>query len=38
MSAQLTTRISDVAYNTVKLFETNVQPLRNAVTPTHFKF
>jgi protein-L-isoaspartate(D-aspartate) O-methyltransferase len=38
MSAELITRTSDVAYNTVKLFETSVKPLRNAVTPSHFKF
>jgi protein-L-isoaspartate(D-aspartate) O-methyltransferase len=38
MSAELITRVSDIAYNTVKLFETSVKPLRNAVTPSHFKF
>ena len=38
MSAQVTTRVSDVGYNTVKVFETNVKPLRNAVVPSHFKF
>lgn len=38
MSAELITRTSEVAYNTVKLFETCVKPLRNAVTPSHFKF
>jgi len=38
MSAVLVTRTSDVAYNTVKLFETSVKPLRNAPTPSHFKF
>jgi protein-L-isoaspartate(D-aspartate) O-methyltransferase len=38
MSAELITRTSDVAYNTVKLFETSVKPLRNAQTPSHFKF
>jgi protein-L-isoaspartate(D-aspartate) O-methyltransferase len=38
MSAELITRTSEVAYNTVKLFETSVKPLRNAATPSHFKF
>ncbi len=38
MSAQLITRVSDVAYNTVKLFETDVKPLREALTPSHFVF
>lgn len=38
MSAEIVTRVSDVAYNTVKLFETSAKPLRNALTPSHFKF
>lgn len=38
MSAELVTRVSDSAYHTVKLFETNVKPLINAVRPSHFKF
>jgi protein-L-isoaspartate(D-aspartate) O-methyltransferase len=38
MSAELVTRVSDNAYNTVKLFETNVKPLKNAVAPSHFRF
>lgn len=38
MSAEIVTRLSDVSYSTVKLFETCVKPLRNAVTPSHFKF
>jgi protein-L-isoaspartate(D-aspartate) O-methyltransferase len=38
MSAEIMTRISDISYNTLKLFETSVKPLRNAVTPSHFKF
>ncbi|NEX60649.1 protein-L-isoaspartate O-methyltransferase family protein [Noviherbaspirillum galbum] len=38
MSAQLITRASDTAYNTVKIFETDVPPLRDAVTPSHFTF
>ncbi len=38
MSAQIITRVSDTAYNTVKVFETNVKPLREAITPSHFVF
>ncbi len=38
MTAQIVTRVSDIAYNTVKLFETTVKPLLNAVTPSHFRF
>jgi protein-L-isoaspartate(D-aspartate) O-methyltransferase len=38
MSAQLITRTADAAYNTVKIFETDVKPLREAITPTHFTF
>lgn len=38
MSAQLITRVSDTAYNTVKIFETDVKPLREAITPSHFVF
>lgn len=38
MSAEIITRVSDVAYNTTKLFETSVKPLRNALRPSHFKF
>lgn len=38
MSVEIISRISDISYNTLKLFETNVKPLRNAVTPSHFKF
>ncbi|RJG03776.1 protein-L-isoaspartate O-methyltransferase family protein [Noviherbaspirillum sedimenti] len=38
MSAELVTRVSDNAYNTVKLFETVVKPLKNAATPSHFHF
>jgi protein-L-isoaspartate(D-aspartate) O-methyltransferase len=38
MSAEIITRISDISYNTLKLFETSIKPLRNAVTPSHFKF
>ena len=38
MTAQIITRISSVSYTTRTLFETCVKPLRNAVTPPHFKF
>jgi protein-L-isoaspartate(D-aspartate) O-methyltransferase len=38
MSAQLVTRVSDIAYNTVKVFETNVTPLKNAVKTSTFRF
>jgi protein-L-isoaspartate(D-aspartate) O-methyltransferase len=38
MSAVMVTRTSDVGYDTVKLFETSIKPLRNAVGPSHFKF
>ena len=38
MAAQLVTRMSDIGFDTVKLFETVIRPLRNAVTPSHFVF
>ena len=38
MSAELITRTSDLKYDTVKLFETSVKPLRDIVAPSHFKF
>lgn len=38
MTAQIITRISDVTYNTVNLFETIIKPLRNVVVPSQFKF
>lgn len=38
MSAQLITRVSDTSYTTDKQFETDVLPLRDAVTPSHFTF
>ncbi|CAL62829.1 Protein-L-isoaspartate(D-aspartate) O-methyltransferase [Herminiimonas arsenicoxydans] len=38
MTAQIITRVSDISYNTVNLFETVVKPLRNVVVPSHFKF
>ncbi len=38
MSAQIITRVSDGAWETMKLFETLVKPLRNALQPPRFKF
>lgn len=38
MTAQIITRTSDISYSTVNLFETIVKPLRNAVTPSTFRF
>jgi protein-L-isoaspartate(D-aspartate) O-methyltransferase len=38
MSAHVVTRISDTAFDTVKLFETSVTPLKAAVAPSHFTF
>lgn len=38
MSAQLITRKSDTSYDTVKVFETDVKPLREAVLPPQFTF
>ncbi len=38
MSAQVTTRVSETAYDTVKVFETNVKPLASAVNASRFTF
>ena len=38
MSAQVITRKSDTGYDTVKVFETDVKPLRDAVLPPQFTF
>lgn len=38
MTAQIITRVSDISYSTVNLFETIVKPLRNAIIPSQFKF
>ncbi|MGH8806253.1 MAG: protein-L-isoaspartate O-methyltransferase family protein [Noviherbaspirillum sp.] len=38
MSAQVITRVSDAAYSTIKVFETDVKPLREALAPSHFSF
>lgn len=38
MSAQLITRKSDASFETVRLFETRLAPLRNALRPSQFRF
>jgi len=38
MTAQVITRVSETAYDTVKVFETNVKPLVDAVTASRFTF
>jgi protein-L-isoaspartate(D-aspartate) O-methyltransferase len=38
MSCNIITRVSETAYDTVKVFETNVKHLSSAVTPSHFEF
>jgi protein-L-isoaspartate(D-aspartate) O-methyltransferase len=38
MTAQIVTRVSEVGYSTVGLFETVIKPLRNVAQPSHFKF
>ena len=38
MSAHVVTRVSDTGFDTVKLFETSVTPLKVAVAPSHFTF
>ena len=38
MTAEIITRRSDLVYDTVKLFETGVKPLRHALVRSHFKF
>jgi len=38
MEAQIITRTSDTAYNTIKIFETDVKPLREAIVPSRFEF
>ena len=38
MFARLITRTSDTAYDTRTVFETDIKPLRHALTPSHFKF
>ena len=38
MSAEIVTRLSESGYDTVKLFETRLKPLRNAERPSSFRF
>ncbi len=38
MSAQVITRVSESAFSTLRLFETDVPPLRNALRPSSFRF
>jgi protein-L-isoaspartate(D-aspartate) O-methyltransferase len=38
MSCNIITRVLDTAYDTVKVFETNVKPLTGAPVPSHFEF
>jgi protein-L-isoaspartate(D-aspartate) O-methyltransferase len=38
MTCNVITRVSDAAYDTVKVFETNVKPLAGALAPSHFEF
>jgi protein-L-isoaspartate(D-aspartate) O-methyltransferase len=38
MTCNVITRVSDAAYDTVKVFETNVKPLAGALVPSHFEF
>lgn len=38
MHAERITRVSDTAYDTVKIFETDVKPLREIQVPSHFVF
>jgi protein-L-isoaspartate(D-aspartate) O-methyltransferase len=38
MTTQVITRVSETNFETVKLFETYIKPLRHAQTPSHFKF
>jgi protein-L-isoaspartate(D-aspartate) O-methyltransferase len=38
MTANIITRVSETAYDTVKVFETDVKYLRSAETPSHFEF
>jgi protein-L-isoaspartate(D-aspartate) O-methyltransferase len=38
MTAQIVTRVADNAFETLKLFETCVKPLRNAWRPSTFRF
>ena len=38
MECVIVTRVAENAYDTVKIFETNIKPLSSAPTPSHFAF
>jgi protein-L-isoaspartate(D-aspartate) O-methyltransferase len=38
MECVIVTRVAENAYDTVKIFETNIKPLLSAPTPSHFAF
>jgi protein-L-isoaspartate(D-aspartate) O-methyltransferase len=38
MSAQVITRVSERGFDALRLFETEVRPLRNAWQPSAFRF
>jgi protein-L-isoaspartate(D-aspartate) O-methyltransferase len=38
MECVIITRVAENAYDTVKIFETNIKPLASAPTPSHFAF
>jgi protein-L-isoaspartate(D-aspartate) O-methyltransferase len=38
MSCNIITRVADTAFDTVKVFETNIKPLAGAPVPSHFEF
>jgi protein-L-isoaspartate(D-aspartate) O-methyltransferase len=38
MSAEIVTRVADASFDTTRLFETRVKPLRNAERPSSFRF
>jgi protein-L-isoaspartate(D-aspartate) O-methyltransferase len=38
MTTQIVTRVSETTFETARLFETNIKPLRHATAPSHFKF
>jgi len=38
MSAQLIVRVTDTSFDTVRMFETRIKPLRNAERPSSFRF
>jgi protein-L-isoaspartate(D-aspartate) O-methyltransferase len=38
MSAQIVTRVTETAFDTLRLFETLAKPLANALRPSSFRF